>query len=639
MKGIKKADLFSLINGLFSSAAQVIFLRELFAVFSGNELYLGLSLSVWMLAGAIGNLISSKFTENKTSRLAFLSIFTFLCGITLIRAVPLLSLSGEIISAMLMLPVLFVCIAPCSVFTGAVFGSLVSFNNGKIIYRFDNAGNLAGLILISIAVYFNIDHLYIIIPATLVMLPVLQRKWILLTVTAICLVSFILINPMAVRWKYSSDVSSVIYGREGEIAIDKNNKTAFLNNRVYKSADFPARTEQAVHLPLSLRNAKKVLLVNNNGHASEIRKYEKTELTCIENEPLIADSGCSCQQPEKIQHKKYFDAVILGNGVPENIGSSRLFTIEFYRIIKETMSDSGVFSFTLGLNTSFLNAHEKKLKDLLVSTLLHAFKHVQIFRGEGWTFVASDSPFDLSYQCTVQNSYYTDYILPELSLEKIEELNEIQKSGRINSIMKPTVLRYSLEMFLEKFKVPFLAIIAFSFLLVAVIFPVFFRSASQLSIGTTGFCTGLYTMAIMMLYQSVYGTLYSKISVLMVALSSGFVIGSFVKNVKISDLLIGSYAVLTLVYLAICRHPYEITYFLFNIGMGILAGAQMVNSKENAWSRLNASDLAGGVGGVGIASMVIVPVWGISGILIIIGFVKLMVEIAVRKGRGEWLKG
>jgi hypothetical protein len=54
----KEAQWYSGINGLFSSVAQVILIRELFAAFSGNEFLFSIGLSIWLLAGAAGNRIS-----------------------------------------------------------------------------------------------------------------------------------------------------------------------------------------------------------------------------------------------------------------------------------------------------------------------------------------------------------------------------------------------------------------------------------------------------------------------------------------------------------------------------------------------------------------------------------------------------
>ena len=50
--------------------------------------------------------------------------------------------------------------------------------------------------------------------------------------------------------------------------------------------------EQSVHVPLSIRNANRILLIHDNGHYDAIRKYNPSELVCIESEPVLADSGC-----------------------------------------------------------------------------------------------------------------------------------------------------------------------------------------------------------------------------------------------------------------------------------------------------------------------------------------------------------
>ncbi len=613
---------YSFANGLFSSVAQVIFIRELFAVFSGNEFLFSLGLSIWLLSGAAGNRISRYILTLKLPWLFLLYLLSCIGGILIIRSIPGLLLPGELKSPLFITAVILVAELPCAFLTGALFGVLAHSNEGKFLYRWENAGTIAGLILVSCAIYQNSTHLFIILSAALFLLPVLWKNRVVLSLAIAILLVFMQIEPQSNNWKYKGKDVSVIYGREGEIAIDNEKNMMLLNGQVYRMGyPYPA-VEQSVHVPLSIRNANRILLIHDNGHYDAIRKYNPSELVCIESEPVLADSGCICQTPERLSRKNKFDVVILGSDVPQNMAMSRLFTEDFFCRTKEMMTDSGLFSFTLSLNSNYLDKHETKLKDLLVSTLLQVFSVVKVFPGDGWTFVASDIPFEFATVCKVPTSYFNDYILAAVSTDKIVDANQNQMKTGVNKVAHPLIMKFTLERYFDKFNVSASIIIILVSILLIILIMIFMPGGELFSIGTTGFCTGSYTIIVMMIYQSLFGTLYSRVSLLMIALSVGFVIGTCIKKFPRPDIIVGVYVVLSLFFLTVLRNPPEIFFFVLNCVMGVIGGAQIINCKGISWVKLNAADLVGGVAGMGLTATLILPVFGLTGALMIMATVK-----------------
>jgi len=613
---------YSGVNGLFSSVAQVIFIREIFAVFSGNEFLLSLGLSIWLLSGAVGNRLSKYFLPLKLPWLFLLYLLSCIGGILIIRAIPRFVLPGELQSPLFITAVMLTSVVPCALLTGALFGVLAYSCRGKLLYRWENTGTVVGLILVSLAVYYTINHLFIILSASICLLPVLWKNRNAFSLAVFFLLVFLLIEPQANKWKYGEGNFSVTYGREGEIAIDKKKKVVLLNKRIYRM-DYPnPSVEQSVHVPLSIRSADHILLIHDNGHSAEIRKYNPSELVCIESEPLLTDSGCVCQTPERLSRKNQFDIVLLGCDVPENMAMSRLFTEDFFCRIKEMMTDSGLFSFTLSLNSNYLDKYEKKLKDLIIATLLQVFSVAKVFPGEGWTFVASDTPFEFATVCKVPTSYFNNFILASVSPEEIESANQNPVKAGINKIAHPSILKITLERYLDKFNISKTAIILLVFFLLIISTLIFLSEGALFSIGTTGFCTGSYTVIIMMIYQSMFGTLYSRVSILMIAISVGFVLGTYVKKFPIPDIIVGIYVGLSLFFLAVCKNPPEILFYVLNSVMGVIGGAQMVNCKQIYWMKINAADLVGGVAGMGLTATLILPGFGLAGAIAIMAILK-----------------
>ncbi|NLL13412.1 MAG: hypothetical protein GX267_08410 [Fibrobacter sp.] len=618
----KEAQWYSGANGLFSSVAQVIFIREIFAVFSGNEFLLSLALSIWLLFGAAGNRLSRHILPLKLTWLFFLYLLSCVGGILIIRIIPRFVLPGELQSPLFITIVMLISVVPCALLTGALFGVLTNSYKGRLLYRWENVGTIAGLILVSWAVYHTITHLVIILSAALCLLPVLWKNRVAFGLAVLSLLIFVLIEPQSNKWKYGGEDYSVIYGREGEIAIDNERKVVLLNKRIYRMGYPHPSVEQSVHVPLSIRRADRILLIHDNGHSAEIRKYNPSELVCIESEPLLTDSGCICQTPERLSRKKQFDVVILGSDVPENMAMSRLFTEDFFYRIKEMMTDSGLFSFTLSLNSNYLDKYEKKLKDLLIATLQQTFSVVKVFPGEGLTFVASDIPFEFATVCKVPASYFTDFILPSVSHEEIVSANQNTVKAGINKVAHPLILKITLERYLDKFNVSTTVILLLAFVLLIISILFFMRGGTLFSIGTTGFCAGSYTIIVMMIYQSQYGTLYSRVSLLMIALSVGFVIGTYIKKFPIPDIMVGLYVVLSLFFLTMFRNPPEILFYALNSMMGVIGGAQIINCKSVSWVKLNAADLVGGVAGMGLTATLILPGFGLAGAVTVMAIVK-----------------
>jgi hypothetical protein len=160
------------------------------------------------------------------------------------------------------------------------------------------------------------------------------------------------------------------------------------------------------------------------------------------------------------------------------------------------------------------------------------------------------------------------------------------------------------------------------------------RTGTALSVGTSGFAAGAYSIALLLVFQGTFGVLYSRVALLMLALAVGFMIGGRMNKFPFSDLLIGAYAVVTLLVLVGVRSPPLFLFLMLHAGMGFLAGAQFVSRRPSSWSGLYAADLAGGVFGMALASTVFVPLLGVTGLAALLGMVKVvpaLVAVRIRR--------
>jgi hypothetical protein len=155
------------------------------------------------------------------------------------------------------------------------------------------------------------------------------------------------------------------------------------------------------------------------------------------------------------------------------------------------------------------------------------------------------------------------------------------------------------------------------------------RSLSVLSVSTSGFTTGIYSIGILLCYQATYGSLYSEISLLLIALNIGFVIGAKIRKFLYSDVLIGVYCIASFFLLGIVHQPPKILFLLCHAGIGVLSAGQFVTRKDINPGILNTADLSGGIFGMALASTMLIPLYGIIPVAIGIFIVKLILEIVV----------
>jgi len=119
----------ALTLGLSGLVAEILLLRELLIVFSGNELCIGIILANWLILEAFGSYILGRKAETSRNQLETFSVVTILFSISLIFAIFLtrvlkrsLGISiGEAIGFVPMFYTSFLILLPASVFHGALF--------------------------------------------------------------------------------------------------------------------------------------------------------------------------------------------------------------------------------------------------------------------------------------------------------------------------------------------------------------------------------------------------------------------------------------------------------------------------------------------------------------------------------------
>ncbi|ADH84735.1 fused MFS/spermidine synthase [Desulfurivibrio alkaliphilus] len=163
-----------LVMGFSGLVAEILLLRELLIVFSGNELSIGIILANWLLLEAFGCYFVGRRTERSRRRLMDFTFLTVLFSLALVLAVfltrlikPLLGVSiGESIGVMPMFYSSLLILLPVSILHGALFtyscqiyADLSARNASPAgrVYVYETVGTIIGGIACT---YLLIPHLH-----------------------------------------------------------------------------------------------------------------------------------------------------------------------------------------------------------------------------------------------------------------------------------------------------------------------------------------------------------------------------------------------------------------------------------------------------------------------------------------------
>jgi hypothetical protein len=629
--------------GLFSAALQSVYFREYLSIFSGNELSIGMILSVWLVCTGAGTMLAVRVEKPDGKGLhpaaPLVLVACAVAGIAVIRASRLLFLPGEVLGPVQMLIVLAVSELPFALANGFVLGSLFSrAGSSRRLYGWENSGALLGSLVVyaCVLLYLKNALMAAVASAPLMFLCGGRRRWPLAALCAALAAALLVFDQASVQWKYGVPVRRIVYGYEGEIvAVGAGGDTTLLQNGVvYKSTMQKPQLEQAVHIPMGERpQASRVLVILDRGHRAELAKYPGLAVDEIETEPAFASAGSRVVSPETFRPEKPYDIIFVGGGIPRTAASNRFYTCSFFLRMKSILTDSGIVTFSLPFSENYLSPAELHLYGALQTTLAAVFRTVLVFPGEGYTFMASNGPLNRLWSVHVATHYLVPSTIPALSRDRLESANTKPAFASINSQNRPVTLFLGLLTWMELFGGGMAVAGALLVLCCAVAAWVLPKTRAVLSVGTSGLVLGAYSVAILLLYQSTCGALYSHVSLLLVALTAGFAAGSLIRRLPFSDLAIGAYCACSLALLALVPSVSPVLFYLFHAGAGVLCGAQIVSRSHTGLGALYAADLFGGALGMALCSTLLIPLFGILPVAIGMGVIKVIAELAADRGK------
>jgi len=436
--------------GFTSIIGQVVLMRELVAVFYGNELVFGLILAWWLLWEAVGAWGLGHWADRKGWDRRALAL-------TLIAAALLLPLqialtrsmrdvlgvtTGAFVPLGQMVWAVGLVIAPYCLAHGLGFSLAASLlpaasspaargGSAGRAYAYESAGAVVGGALFSFILVEYLDPFQIILLVTAVTLTVVLRDTLRSrqqtsfvrrhpsSITMTLLVGIVVALPLGAqlhRTTLSRQWPRLLFAddsRYGRLTITGlADQRVFFENGLLAFETESTFPEEVVHLPLLAHpDPRRVLLIGGGaaGDLAEIFKHDVTEAIYLELDPLVIQAAQAHLPPDQAavladprlsliyqDGRRYtkggrepFDVVIADLSEPSTGQLNRFYTLEFFQEVKAILATGGVFSLGLPSAENYWNPELARRNASVYRTLRQVFPTVLVTPGDTNFFLAT----------------------------------------------------------------------------------------------------------------------------------------------------------------------------------------------------------------------------------------------------------
>ncbi|MEO0166392.1 MAG: methyltransferase [candidate division WOR-3 bacterium] len=572
------------LSGVVAVISQSLFIRELLAFFSGNELLSGMILFLWLLSTGIGSLAYSKLRrqaqgKNDYPYLLLSSAGALTFAFFFIRYTPkIFALSfGELISFDRIIIISVLSLFPIGLIFGALFPAASALLKPSKVYLFESLGSFLGGVILTFVLVSIIppSGIILLLLALLFMGSFLcSKKRVLLILSLLPLCLLPMVKKIEHHFKSFQLIGMHLLGvyesRYGNIVVTESaSQINFYSNGVFDFA-YPDKfsAEEAVHYSLLLHeNPQEVLLVGGGlgGAIEEVLKHSTVQkLVYVELDPQLIK--LAFEYLRKLEHsdprlelvntdgrffmkksRAHFDCIIINLPDPVNIQLNRYYTQEFFQEARRILKPNGIFSIRLSCPPDILSPDYRQLLGTIKRTLQSVFNHVLILPVAKANYIAREQRFTKEIKEVLKENFIhrnlsLQYVNPDffdytLTLERIEYVNNSvdQAPAYFNTDLKPVCYYFNtllwsniasewLKRFLVKsFYIP----TGFYFLL---LIPIFFFLRRKTLIPLSVFITGAGNIAseivLLIIFQSLHGYLYHWVGLMIGAFMLGLAMGT-----------------------------------------------------------------------------------------------------------------
>jgi spermidine synthase len=581
----KTVILSSIVTGFNAIIFQVVFLREIINIFSGNELITGLVLATWMGLTGIGALMKGKQAYNGynlvkiTKLLILLAILPVIIYVLLYITKWFFFPPGVLIGAHLMFPIIILVLTPYCILSGYVFSYLAalykmekqSYRTDKL-YIFETIGSIAGGICISFVFIQWISAFHTLVILLIIQLGIVYYLYRYKTykskvfyVIAILTAFIILTLPIDIRIKSilfpNQEIVKNIESPYGNVLLTKqdNQYNLYTSHNLLFSSHNVIENEEDVHYAMLQHQKPSSILIISDGNTQiipEILKYRTvTHIDfLLENKWLFklipgTDSIISNKKVH-IKHinirrflkesKHIYDVILISTYNPVTLQANRFFTYEFFIVLKAHTNHNSVISLQLASTNNYPSAENIALHSLTFQTLRAVFKNCIIVPGEKDYFLASQIPLSLeisklSQERNPNNQYVNPYYIDDFTLQQRSRqlLLQLKPSNFVNEDFKPMAVFLNNNLYLGIFSVGrYLLFVPVILLLL----PLIKIKKYDFAMYVAGFSISSFQILMLMVFQVVFGSVYAASGIIFSICMTGLALGAYwgsIQNKKV----------------------------------------------------------------------------------------------------------
>lgn len=441
--------------GFTAVVAQIVLMRELIVVFSGNEISIGLLLASWLLWTAIGSSLLGRLATRFGDARRLMAGLQLLVAVALPLTVYVVRVSksflqtapGELLGPG---PMFFTGLVTLSAFclvSGCMFAAGSRLCKEELgvsmaratgaVYLLEAAGAGIGGLLASLLLIEHLGSFQISLVLGLLnllaasILTFNQRRLRRVIVASLVAAFALLVFPLGAPWLDRTSRSRLWEGfhllesrdsKYGNLVVVETEgaRSLYENGLVISTAPDPAAAEEAVHFALLQHPApKRLLLVGggiNGGLRQALQHPSLEQVDYVELDPVIldlageyfaqewtvarADQRVSVHNTDARLFLKTgradYDVIIINLPDPQTAQLNRFYTLEFYREAARRLAEGGILSFQVTSSENYISPERADFLRCLTRTLRSVFPGVAAIPGATVHFFASTRPGTLT---------------------------------------------------------------------------------------------------------------------------------------------------------------------------------------------------------------------------------------------------
>lgn len=563
------------VLGACAIILQATALRGFMAVFAGNELDLGITLSLWLLAAGMGSIAARKV--GYPGALGMTVLFTGPLAQILLLSIPflrsLLSLEpGEIIPLGTTVLSTTVLLAPVCFLVGMQFPLAVRSLAGRVtrVFLLEAAGACLGGLLFTFLLAGRVSAPVVLTVVSVVYLltgALLLRSRVLPLLIALPLVVSVGLGKMRAEGP-AEDMTPVsrTESRYGTIEVFRLRDQFAVHAAGRFQFSYPDRQieELRAHLPLTLHpRPTRVLLVGGApGVARELLKYPDIAVDYVELDPELVRVALGLLTPEdrgilrdrrltilNADARRYikgigeprYDLLVLNGPEPSTANLNRLYTVEFFREARSSLQDNGMIVLSLPASSGYVGKRMRTANSSIVASLASVFRHVALSSEEYGILAGSDEAIETApavlrerfARRDVSTGFFHQYLFDDIfdPLKAAAYRARLDRAANLNTDARPVAYLYTLMVWAEMLRSGLLLSLAdhgaATVLIIAALAAAtgasFWRrkQAAGYSVFIAGFGSMALTVTILLAYQSTFGYVYERVGLLAALFMAG----------------------------------------------------------------------------------------------------------------------